>query len=188
MPQKLRVSIYLAILFLAACKPSSKTTVPLGDNSMNALDWNGVYYGVLPCADCEGIETVIQLKPDKTYSLQTKYLGRSAVINTSTGTFSWNKEGNKITLENEHPGIYLVGENKLVYLDKDGRTISGSLADKYVLLKKMPGITEKYWKLTELYGKPVTHSAGMKKEPYMILHTDDNRIKLVDGCNNFKVV
>ena len=34
-------------------------------NSRNSLDWNGVYKGVLPCADCEGIETVITLLNDK---------------------------------------------------------------------------------------------------------------------------
>lgn len=185
MQKNLLKIVFLFAITIIGCKPGSKSSIPTGDNSSNALDWNGIYYGMLPCADCEGIETVIQLKLDKTYSLETKYIGRSAEINTSTGTFSWNKAGNKITLSNEQPGNYLVGENKLVHLDKDGRTISGSLAEKYILLKKMPGIIEKYWKLTELYGKQVTMSAGLKKEPHMILRAENNRINVTGGCNTF---
>ena len=34
-------------------------------NAENSLDIAGVYKGVLPCADCEGIETTIVLKDDK---------------------------------------------------------------------------------------------------------------------------
>ena len=30
-----------------------------------SLDWAGVYQGTLPCADCEGIETMIELKDDQ---------------------------------------------------------------------------------------------------------------------------
>lgn len=180
----LKIVLLFAITIIG-CKPGSKSSIPIGDNSSNSLDWNGIYYGMLPCADCEGIETVIQLKPDKTYSLKTKYIGRSSDVSVSTGTFKWNTEGNKITLSNEEPGKYLVGENKLVHLDKDGRTISGTLAEKYILLKKMPGIAEKYWKITELYGKKVTMSAGMKKEPHMILRAENNRINVTGGCNTF---
>lgn len=188
MAYKLLIFISLTVLGLTACKPPTKTTVPTADNSMNSVDWNGVYYGILPCADCEGIETVMQLKTDKSYSLQTKYLGRSPAINASTGTFTWNKEGNKITLDNDHPGVYLVGENKLVHLDKDGKTISGNQADKYVLLKNTGGVTEKYWKLIELYGKPVTQTKGMNKEPHMVLHKEGNKINMVGSCNNFQGV
>ncbi|ULQ50864.1 copper resistance protein NlpE N-terminal domain-containing protein [Flavihumibacter fluvii] len=178
-------TIVACLCCLAACKPAAKTTVPTGDNSMTSLDWNGIYYGVLPCADCEGIETLIQLNNDKTYTIKTKYQGKSGDIITSTGSFTWNKEGSKITLDKQQPGIYLVGENKLVHLDKDGKTISGSLAEKYILQKQMPGISEKYWKLTELYGKPVSLAPGMKKEPHMILHTAENKVNVMGGCNNY---
>jgi copper homeostasis protein (lipoprotein) len=185
MPKKLLLACCLVAIVFCACRPAAKTPAPSGDNSMTSLDWPGIYYGILPCADCEGIETVIHLKQDKTYSLQSKYLGKTNNMAGSTGTFNWNKAGNKITLSNEQPGVYLVGENKLVHLDSDGKTISGALAEKYVLLKKMPGIAEKYWKLTELYGKPVVVTAGMKKEPYMILKAENNRVNISGGCNTY---
>lgn len=34
---------------------TTDTTVVTGDNSSNALDWQGAYTGIVPCADCEVI-------------------------------------------------------------------------------------------------------------------------------------
>lgn len=185
MTPKIFSLILIVFCTLAACKPATKTTLPAGDSSMNSVDWPGDYYGVLPCADCEGIETQLQLKIDKTYTLRTRYLGKEQAVQVSTGHFTWNTEGSKITLSKQNPGMYQVGENQLFHLDQSGNRISGNLADNYILRKSMGGLTEKYWKLTEIYGKPVTVSATMKKEPHMILHTAENRINGTGGCNNF---
>ncbi|MBZ5859554.1 copper resistance protein NlpE N-terminal domain-containing protein [Flavihumibacter profundi] len=173
--------------FFFACNPASKTISPAAkpDSSMTSLDRNGVYYGILPCADCEGIETVIHLNKDNTYSIKRKYLGKSTDINEMTGRFTWNSKGNKISLEGVSPGIYLVGENKLIHLDMNGNSITGDLAAKYVLVQKTPGIVEKYWKLTELNGKPVTVTSNMKKEAHMILKAENNQVNLHGGCNSF---
>ena len=43
-------------------------------NSRNALTWYGVYTGVIPCADCEGIETSITLMKVNTFSRKLVYL------------------------------------------------------------------------------------------------------------------
>ena len=56
-------------------------------NAQNSLDWSGIYTGVLPCADCEGIETTIILKSDNTYLKTEKYLGENEVFE-SEGNFS----------------------------------------------------------------------------------------------------
>jgi copper homeostasis protein (lipoprotein) len=185
---KLLAQICITVFSLFfACKPASKTISPAAkpDNSMTSLDWNGTYYGILPCADCEGIETVIQLNKDKTYYLKRKYLGKSTDIHEISGKFSWNSNGNKISLEGISPGTYLVNENRLIFLDINGNRITGDLAAKYVLDQKAPGITEKYWKLTELYGKPVHVTDNMKKEPHMILRAGNNQVNLHGGCNSF---
>nr|WP_250850238.1 copper resistance protein NlpE N-terminal domain-containing protein [Acinetobacter sp. ANC 5378] len=34
----------------------------MGDTVETSLDWAGEYKGVFPCADCEGIETDLELK------------------------------------------------------------------------------------------------------------------------------
>ena len=55
---------------------STDSIVPTGDNSYNALDWEGTYMGIVPCADCEGIEKTILLNKENTYTLTSKYLGK----------------------------------------------------------------------------------------------------------------
>jgi len=44
-------------------------------------------------------------------------------------------------------------------------------------------LTEKYWKLIELNGNPVT--AANNKEAHIIFHTDGNRFSGDAGCNRF---
>jgi uncharacterized lipoprotein NlpE involved in copper resistance len=171
---------------LLACKTSStnQTTKPMGDNSMTSVDWNGTYFGTLPCADCEGIETTLTLNKDNTYKLVRNYQGKAdARPAVSTGTFSWNKEGSKVTLSNEKPSDYQVGENQVFALDMEGKRITGDLASKYTLAKLDLAITEKYWKLTEIMGKPVEKTEGMGKEPHMILKASDFRVSANGGCN-----
>jgi len=43
-------------------------------------------------------------------------------------------------------------------------------------------ITEKYWKLTELMGKPI--NKDVNKEPYIILKAENQRLKGTGGCNS----
>lgn len=102
-----------------------------------SLDYKGSYYGVLPCADCEGIETVLTLSDESKYTLIRKYLGKEVKEIKSEGTFSFNKEGNTISLKNEKntANQYFVSENKLTALDVKGNKITGNLAEKYELKK-----------------------------------------------------
>lgn len=145
----------------------SASSVAVGDNSQNSLDWKGLYKGILPCADCEGIETSINLKSDGTFRRTLKYLGKEDGFFSDEGTFQWNESGSKITLqdEKEEGQIYLVGENALFHLDKDGNRITGKLEDNYRLPKNLtdPRIEDKKWVLTELQGKPVERKEGLKE-------------------------
>ena len=78
------IAISLASLVLAACSKtenkkveeqtpattetvSEATVADTAHTAENALDWNGTYKGILPCADCEGIKTELELNSDKTY-------------------------------------------------------------------------------------------------------------------------
>lgn len=103
-------------------------------NSQNSLDYEGVYTGTTPCADCEGIETVLTLNHNSTYTLTLKYLGKGNTF-TSHGSFHWSKDGSSITLDKDK-SLYKVGERKLIQLDTEGKEITGKLASKYILTKK----------------------------------------------------
>tara|TARA_Y100001956_G_scaffold15947_1_gene15359 strand:- start:781 stop:1278 length:498 start_codon:yes stop_codon:yes gene_type:complete len=103
----------------------------------NALDWNGTYFGTLPCADCEGIETQVTLNHDGSYSVNQTYLGKEDGVFQSHGQLSWNDKGTIITLENESgANQYFVGENVLFKLDMNGKRVEGDLAEHYQLQKQ----------------------------------------------------
>ena len=129
----------MAVLFVfEACKPKSEPQNEFISihNSRNSLDWNGVYAGILPRADCSGISVQITLNLDETYSLTFQYLDRDEAPVSVSGVFIWNEAGGIITLDNSSlPPHYKVGENRLIQLDLDGNLITGEFADKYVLEK-----------------------------------------------------
>jgi len=106
-------------------------------NSQNSLDWAGTYEGTLPCADCEGIKTVIVLNQNNTYVLSEEYLDKKRNPAVTKGIFSWNSDGSKVTLtDGDRKQQYQVGENKLIHLDETGDIITGSLSKNYILQKK----------------------------------------------------
>lgn len=180
--------IALVILF-SNCKSISENrksmdsneTIPDMHTSEIALDWNGIYEGTLPCADCEGIETTIQVKKNLTFASKQTYLGKNVVPLIHHGTFSWNEAGNIITLsaDDNTKRSYFVGENTLTHLDNDARKITGDLASKYVLQKQNISFTETHWKLIELHGKEVKDSGAF------ITFKNDNIVHGNGGCNNF---
>jgi len=177
---------------------SEKPTVP-ADNSKNSLDWVGTYSGLLPCADCEGIQTVITLTKDLTYQIRTKYMGKNDAPIEKKGLFSWNKEGSKIELlgykAGTMPVFYLVGENRLIQLDMQGNRITGRLADNYILKKeKSPTVSQETaknketvlvgtkWLLVELHGQAVVKNKESKEAPYLQMSVD-GRVAAYAGCN-----
>ncbi len=190
---KIKISYFLIITSIAvfSCRTAKNGSSNLhhADNSKSSPDWTGIYSGVLPCADCRGIQTTITLNKDNTYELETIYLDKSTDITKSGGTFSWNQAGTVITLDkvknNIIPAYYALGENKLTQLDLKGNYITGKLSDQYVLTKQNSGITEKYWKLIEINGIRVIQSETWKKEPHMILKIAENKLTGNAGCNSF---
>lgn len=113
--------------------------IPVGDNSQTSLDWNGIYEGTLPCADCEGIYTIIELNLDKSFVMSNEYLGKKDNSKRETkGSFEWDNTGSNITLidAGNVTKHFKVGENRLFALDQDGQMITGELANLYILIKK----------------------------------------------------
>ncbi|MCS4433203.1 copper resistance protein NlpE N-terminal domain-containing protein [Aquiflexum gelatinilyticum] len=164
------------------------SSIPLGDNSQTSLDWKGVYKGTLPCADCEGIETTIILKSDDTFRRSLNYLGKENGVFSDEGAFKWNENGSKVSLQPEEGDsqLYLVGENALYHLDKQGNRITGDLEDKYRLLKNLtdPSLEDKKWVLEEVRGVPVTKGQGLK-EAFILFEMETASFNGNGSCNNF---
>ena len=117
---------------------SIKNSVENAHNTKKSLDYVGTYKGILPCADCEGLDTEIVINENETYRIKTRYQGKGNKNFIKKGNFTWNKNGNTIILSNveNEPKYYLVGKNTLTQLDLSGQKITGSLANDYILAKQ----------------------------------------------------
>ncbi len=189
------ISIFIIFLSIVACRSTKesftsneeKPAIAIGDNSQNTLDWNGTYSGTMPCADCEGIKTLITLNSDLTCKVSRIYMGESNNVFTDSGTFSWDETKSKITLQLENDdkklNQYLVGENVLIKLDVNGKLIESNLSEMYQLSKieNNSNLTNKHWTLFELNGELIDTS----RDPHLILHTEENRVTGNGGCNSF---
>jgi heat shock protein HslJ len=168
-----------SVAFLPSCNSQSKV-------KSNNVD--GVYSGILPCADCQGIITSLELRKDS-YILRTKDIrNTNSQVVEQKGQFTWNDRGNVITLKGIDPNKqavqYAVRDGVLLQLDMSGNEIQGGLANNYMLRKtNLSALKEKYWRLIELNGKVV--GSSMRREPHIVLRITDNRITGNSGCNGF---
>lgn len=116
----------------------------LDHTARNSLDWEGLYVGTMPCADCSGIATSLTLNFDGSYVYEQTYLGssqdgdlKSTNEYKSTGEFIWNSKGDTVTLsEEDNSQQFFVGENVLMMLDVDGNKVQGEMAQNYNLVQQ----------------------------------------------------
>lgn len=157
-------------------------------NSQNSLDWPGQYSGVLPCADCEGIEVNLAIQEDGAYFRSLYYIGKSPDPVMQRGKFQWNTTGNYIRLRLPNGSVqwYQVGENVLYHLDSEGKRIEGDLADKYILKKETGDaeIEDLRWYLTEMNGELIEEGAAMRL-PNLSLNSVRKTVSGNDGCNSY---
>ncbi|MCH8535443.1 MAG: copper resistance protein NlpE [Flavobacteriaceae bacterium] len=116
------------------------STATYSATSQNSLDWDGTYFGQLPCANCASIETTLKLHSDLSYQLITKHVkNENSTLDSIHGNFKWI-DGKVVQLEgitNGHQAsMYKVEENRLRQLDLEGNLIEGDLAEKYILIKQ----------------------------------------------------
>jgi len=182
------IGLTLALNACHSAKKSTKNPDP-AHNSQNALDYTGIYTGVLPCADCSGILTSIALNQDGSFEKRTRYEGKSEEIMATRGKYEWNASKTGVLLHEEGSSQpaqqYKVGENKLIQLDMSGQPITGNLAAQYELSKVSSDILNVHWKLIEVNGKPVKSSASTRKEPDMTLDSKSMRASGNGSCNGY---
>ncbi len=154
----MRIIIFsFLMMFIISCKPKTaennngliatvdvsqdglaKDATPDMYNAKKSLDWAGTYQGMMPCTDCEGINTEVTLNKDGTYTISTGYEGKKKIEHaTNNGNFFW-LDGSSIKLEDasHKPLYYFIGENYIKQLDAEGKEIKGTMADKYILKRK----------------------------------------------------
>lgn len=121
----------------ATSEHNSTETKDTEHTSQNSVDWAGTYKGVIPCADCPGIETTVVLNDDLTFKYTGVYQERDSKIEDA-GKFMWHDNGSVVHLMGKEVNMKLkVGENQLFSLDQDGKPIDGPLKDHYILKKEL---------------------------------------------------
>lgn len=183
----LSLGIALSLSILISCGTQNNSTnnkIPDMHNSQTSLDYDGIYRGILPCADCEGIKTTLYLMRDQTYKIVSDYQGKEGGVFETSGKFSWDKSGSIITLKDQD-GVtkYKVGEDHLIMLDQEGKTITSALAKNYILTKGNYSILNKKWRLMELMGKKISSQETLGKEGFLEFNDKENRYVASVGCN-----
>jgi uncharacterized lipoprotein NlpE involved in copper resistance len=131
--------LILGLTFVVVgCGTDSDTQI-VADSSnspVTGLDYAGTYYGTTPCADCDGVETEIQILDSGEYIKTEVYKGKSERKYVSSGDFDWDSSRLVVTLEGQiGPDEYLVSNDTLTELDENGKVITGPLAETYVFRK-----------------------------------------------------
>lgn len=102
-------------------------------------DFHGVFYGFLPCTDCNGIKTILSLKQKNNYLLVTQPARDSSREFYEKGKYSWDDEKHTVVLtprnsKEASTRQYLIkDEGTLVQLNSDGTQMSQELEESYTL-------------------------------------------------------
>lgn len=149
------IKILKTILFLAICmnviscqedsEPTKDTTVEkviqddphLDTNQVNKASFLGTYKGILPCADCSGIETMITLRGDSSYVIVSKFLDSelSPMPFEDGGTFTIGNDRLILTDKGGETWNYAVEKGSLLQIDKQGNPLVNTNVDSYRLNK-----------------------------------------------------
>lgn len=85
--------------------------------------------GVLPCADCEGIETSLFLAKDGTWVMNERYQGVSREPSSFASYGTWARTADKLVLTDSkgEKSYYRANGEKLQMLDREGNPIESAM-------------------------------------------------------------
>lgn len=144
--KKIVLSVFAAGLVLASCSKEQKTEDVTSNvenvaeatpsDSLAAGSVVGVYEGTIPCADCEGIKTELDIKADDTYELDSEYLGKANGKFEEKGKVVWDETKTFATLESNDPltkSVYYFSNGEAHLVTKVG---DNATKPEYKLTKK----------------------------------------------------
>lgn len=187
--KKIKV-IILCIIILSGCGTQNEKS--------KSPKISGTYSGIVPCADCEGINYQLTFGPDSTFTEKMVYIGKSADPVEAKGTWRF-KDSIRIVLNWQNGGSEQLeySNGKLFMLDPSGKKMEGPLADKFIL---KPGETKNpvtqnntsasansingKWTLIEIDGIKTDSSSYTKGLPFLEIREADNKFTGSTGCNS----
>jgi len=90
-----------------------------------SLEFHGVFYGYLPCNDCDGVKTTLSLQQKRNYLLVTQPAKASSREYYERGKYDWNEEKRTVVLTPKNGGTstrsyHIEDEGTLIQLNADG--------------------------------------------------------------------
>jgi uncharacterized membrane protein len=126
-------------LIIIGCS-SAPETIP--DTKQTTFLTNGIWLGMLPCADCDGIDYQLNLKNDYTFKQKSAYKGKSEELFIDEGNWSFVSDSIISVDGSDDRKLFLVTDKDLVLLDQDGNRIESTFEEKYHLHKDPSTINE----------------------------------------------
>lgn len=183
----LKASIFLLLssLLFFTCTESSQKDVQnsalrktgtqlvnfIADSSTDLKNIPGIYQGVFPCNDCDGMEQILFLKNNYTYKQVYLNVDSNKVFSTTNG--EWKIQNNLIVLSknNDYYVSFFPGEDSIYAVDIDGIKVQDP--GLYALGRKEFGGSLDNWE-TEI--KNGITFAGRGMDPGWILNIQNNII------------
>lgn len=105
-------------------------------NARQKLQWSGIYQGIFPCTGCEGIATMLTIKPDMSFTLRTRELGREDIDKKSEGKFVWLSDNSHIQLQGtDSKRIFRIGEGFMELMGANGKPVTTANRKDFILEK-----------------------------------------------------
>lgn len=121
-------TLLVGALLSIACNKNQKETEHLGTSQETK-----VYQGLMPCADCGGIFTTIELQPDHTYEKKDFYLDKAEEVFSEKGQYTVDNTTGIYTLISSDTLNYLLEGETLNLLNQEKQRIEGEPASMYQL-------------------------------------------------------
>ncbi len=136
------MGLVMFLFTFTACENEPKSSTKDEHTAETALDYEGTYKGILPCADCPGIATTLVINKDKTFEYNYTYVESEDQIHHYTGQYTI--KDNILTIKaDDEPINFFVGESMVIFMGKETKPNTGELAEYYEL-KKMPKVEFTY--------------------------------------------
>lgn len=136
-----KVLFVAAFLFILHLGCSSSPEI-IQDSKKISFLTNGIWLGILPCADCEEIDYQLNLKNNFTFKQKTVYKGKSEEISIDDGNWEFVSDSVISVNGSNERKLFLIADNQLVMLNQDGDRIVSSLKEKYYLHKDPTTVKE----------------------------------------------
>jgi uncharacterized membrane protein len=153
--QKILLLSTFIFVIIVGCSSAPETTT---ENKDVTFLTNGIWLGMLPCADCDGIDYQLNLKNDFTFKQKLAYKGKSEELFIDEGSWDFVSDSIISIYGSEETKLFLITSVDLILLDEEGNRIESSFEEKYHLHKD-PGTVKEIKEVEEV--KPVQEVVEM---------------------------